>query len=577
MLNKLEESSRLEKELPEFLKKSQLYSIVITNMSGYYIYVNEVFKQRFSFIATDFIGVHSFETIHPDDHGVCLQAVNACIAQPDKTVQVKLRKPAENKEDYYWTNWEFSVLFNTDKTPLGILCIGYDVSENVRTQNKLVKIVRKLDSLIEEITDSFIQLDRAWNIIKCNSVTSKILDSATEELTGKKLWDLLPGLPNFDFEKAIGDASGKNSQAYNYYHEKLGKWFSVILYPAQDGYNIFLRDITAEYLLQKKIKESEHKLKAIINSTNDSNLLINAHGELMNYNKAAKESFFNYFHKDLEIGRKLKELLPSEAAANFEIYFPRALQGEKSSFEVERVINGKSFWFEVTYSPVFDEAGDLIGVSKNTVNITEKKLSMMKVEEQERILRFMYESTTDACSFIDRDLRFRYLNKASHKLSKMTLGKKANIGDMAIDYVLPAWKAEFQQFFISVLDGAEVNVERFDGNNWWQVAMKPVYDNTQQILGISQNIRNITQKKRTELKLVQQNEILRGIAYQQSHELRRPVAAILGLCELIKHEISGSNTELSKLIENLSVTVQEMDDSIRKAVQQVNAFEQNEQ
>jgi signal transduction histidine kinase len=107
--------------------------------------------------------------------------------------------------------------------------------------------------------------------------------------------------------------------------------------------------------------------------------------------------------------------------------------------------------------------------------------------------------------------------------------------------------------------------------------MKPVYDNTQQILGISQNIRNITQKKRTELKLVQQNEILRGIAYQQSHELRRPVAAILGLCELIKHEISGSNTELSKLIENLSVTVQEMDDSIRKAVQQVNAFEQNEQ
>lgn len=559
------------------MKKSQLYSMVITDMAGYYVYVNEIFKQRFSFISTDFIGIHSFVTIHPDDHGVCLQAVQACIAQPDKIVQVKLRKPDENKEDYYWTNWEFSVFFNTDKTPLGILCIGHDVSENERTQDKLVKIVQKMDSLIEEISDSFIQLDREWNIKKCNGVTTKILELATAELTGKKLWDLLPGLPNFDFKASIGDASSKKSLAYNYYHEKLGKWFSAILYPSQDGYNIFLRDITAEYLQQRKIKESEHKLKAIINSTNDSNLLINARGELINFNKAAKEGYFNYFHKDLEIGRKVKELLPGEAAANFEIYFPRALQGEKSSFEVERIVNGKSLWFEVSYSPVFDEEGNLIGVSKNTINITEKKQSKIKIEEQERILRFMYDSTTDACSFIDRDFRFRYLNKVSRKLSEVILGKKANIGDMAINYVLPALKPEFQQFFESVLDGAEVNVERFDGTNWWQVVMKPVYDNTQQILGISQNIRNITQKKRTELQLVQQNEILRGIAYQQSHELRRPVAAILGLCDLIKHETSGSDDELGMLIETLRITVQEMDDSIRQAVKQVNAFEQKEQ
>jgi hypothetical protein len=51
----------------------------------------------------------------------------------------------------------------------------------------------------------------------------------------------------------------------------------------------------------------------------------------------------------------------------------------------------------------------------------------------------------------------------------------------------------------------------------------------------------------------------------------------LGLCDLIKHETSGSDDELGMLIETLRITVQEMDDSIRQAVKQVNAFEQKEQ
>nr|MCU0375371.1 PAS domain-containing protein [Chitinophagaceae bacterium] len=265
-----------------------------------------------------------------------------------------------------------------------------------------------------------------------------------------------------------------------------------------------------------------------------------------------------------------------ESADTFEVYFTRALHGEDVVIEVERTINGKPEWFEVTYTPVFDDEQSLIGVSKDTVNITDRKLAKMTIEAQERILRFMYDSTTDACSFIDRDFRFRYLNKVSRQLSEKLLGKKASIGDRAIDYILPPLQAEFQQLFESVIKGAEVNVERFDGTDWWQVVMKPVFDNTHQIIGISQNFKNITEKKKIELQLIKQNNILRGIAYQQSHELRRPVAAILGLCDLIQYETSGSDNELNILIENLKITVQELDDSIRQAVKQVNEFEKME-
>lgn len=573
----LETTNQFESELPDFLVNSQLYSLAITDMAGYYVYVNEVFKQRFSFIASDFTGIHSFVTIHPEDHEVCLQAVQTCIAQPEKIVKVKLRKPDENKEDYYWTHWEFSVFFNSDKTPLGILCLGHDVSEKERAQDKLLKIVEKMDSLIEEISDSFIQVDRQWCIKRFNLVSASILQVAPDDLKGKKLWTVLPGLPNFDFKLQLSSKSSvRKSLTYNHFAEKLQKWFSVILYPSKEGYNIFLRDITLEFTQQRIIEDSEYKLKAIINSTNDSNLLINARGELINYNKAAKEGFFQYFHKDLEIGKPIKDLLPQEAARHFDLYFPKALQGEKCVFEVERVINGQSRWFEVAYSPVFDDHYDLIGVSKNTINITEKKLAELKIEEQERIFRFIYDSTTDACSFIDKNFRFKYLNKVGRKLSERLLGKKANIGDKAIDFVLPALQAEFVQFFESVIAGAEVNEERFDGSDWWQVVMKPVYDNNMEIIGISQNFRNITEKKKADLQIIRQNEILRGIAYQQSHELRRPVSAILGLCDLIIYETANPDDELAMLIESLRIMVKELDDSIRQSVKQVNEFETNE-
>jgi PAS domain S-box-containing protein len=576
-MNVFETNGRFEKQLPDFLVKSQQYSLVVTDMSGYYVYVNEVFRQRFSFIAEDFIGIHSFVTIHPDDHNLCLNAVYACIANPEQIVQVKLRKPDANKQDYYWTAWEFSAFYNVENLLAGILCIGHDVTDIEHSQYNLIHITDKMDSLIEEISDSFIQVDREWQIKKCNGISSTILELESNCIIGQKLSVLLPGFPDFNHTlHPIQASPSKRSFNYEYYHQTLHKWFSTILYPTKEGYNIFLRDITKDYLQQAQIKESEYKLKAIINSTRHSNLLLNVKGELINYNKAAKEGTYGYFHENLQIGKHLKSILPKESADTFEVYFTRALHGEDVVIEVERTINGKPEWFEVTYTPVFDDEQSLIGVSKDTVNITDRKLAKMTIEAQERILRFMYDSTTDACSFIDRDFRFRYLNKVSRQLSEKLLGKKASIGDRAIDYILPPLQAEFQQLFESVIKGAEVNVERFDGTDWWQVVMKPVFDNTQQIIGISQNFKNITEKKKIELQLIKQNNILRGIAYQQSHELRRPVAAILGLCDLIQYETSGSDNELNILIENLKITVQELDDSIRQAVKQVNEFEKME-
>lgn len=71
---------------------------------------------------------------------------------------------------------------------------------------------------------------------------------------------------------------------------------------------------------------------------------------------------------------------------------------------------------------------------------------------------------------------------------------------------------------------------------WMDIKHSPIYDKENNIIGISFNATNIDKQKRTTLKIQDQNEQLRKIAWRQSHEVRGPVATIAGLCELLKRE-----------------------------------------
>ena len=62
---------------------------------------------------------------------------------------------------------------------------------------------------------------------------------------------------------------------------------------------------------------------------------------------------------------------------------------------------------------------------------------------------------------------------------------------------------------------------------------------------------------------MKQNEALREIAYLQSHELRKPVASILGLMQLLKMESSEPDSEVLKMMEK---AVAELDQTIHQIV-----------
>lgn len=123
--------------------------------------------------------------------------------------------------------------------------------------------------------------------------------------------------------------------------------------------------------------------------------------------------------------------------------------------------------------------------------------------------------------------------------------------------------AECQQ----ALAGQSIDYEReenyYGTTIWWHVTFDPGFDTEGNVISISLNATDITERKLNEQHILAQNDSLKSIAYIQSHELRRPVASILGLVGIMEsHEYIFNKED----VEMLGKAASEQDTKIRTIV-----------
>ena len=104
------------------------------------------------------------------------------------------------------------------------------------------------------------------------------------------------------------------------------------------------------------------------------------------------------------------------------------------------------------------------------------------------------------------------------------------------------------------------------GNLYWvDTFIYPFQDDTGTIVGYFSIRNDITERKNNEIELRRKNELLRKIAWTQSHEFRRPVANIVGLLSLLE----ASNDDkpiIEEIMKNLKKAVGELDSKIHSIV-----------
>ncbi|MEA5138236.1 type IV pili methyl-accepting chemotaxis transducer N-terminal domain-containing protein [Arcicella rigui] len=204
--------------------------------------------------------------------------------------------------------------------------------------------------------------------------------------------------------------------------------------------------------------------------------------------------------------------------------------------------------------------------------IERKLLQIIKeLESSERKLLAILNSSPDSNIFIGPDYKIINFNKSAEESVRLSHKLQIKIGDDFRNYLLNGMEYSFFESFREAMKGEIVGKETQMKINqkmvWFKLRYFPVYDNAQQIIGVSFNATNINERKKAEMKIKEQLSILNDIAWQQSHLVRSPVANMLGFTHLLLNkEYMISDDEKSDFIKNLEEEAQRLDKIIKEIV-----------
>ncbi|QEM11659.1 GAF domain-containing protein [Mucilaginibacter rubeus] len=226
------------------------------------------------------------------------------------------------------------------------------------------------------------------------------------------------------------------------------------------------------------------------------------------------------------------------------------------------------------------QAKSLKTLAKQVVNLMELNSSLRSLEQQhqhsqsqkasisesEMKLKAIFDSSKDTHILVGRNLEVMAFNKSASVFIKSVYNKKLANGDNIIAYTEPTMIHSFSKYFAVALTGRSIKREWELQTNtpnacWKETSFIPVKDNNGEVIGVAINSTDITTRKRHEEQISIQNEALNRIAIIQSHELRRPVASLLGILDLMRME--NIDFGYFNMIEH---TVNELDEKIRGIV-----------
>lgn len=229
---------------------------------------------------------------------------------------------------------------------------------------------------------------------------------------------------------------------------------------------------------------------------------------------------------------------------------------------------------------------DLIAVVASQKQKLEEKVldyaeELRDIREQlaasKQILKTVFDSTQSIIFLLSPACSFVFFNRSASERCRALYGRELRPGDVVVDFIPGGQDAEvyrsFRSHFDAAMAGDYVSVERkleyCGALFWFRAEYHPFYEG-KQIAGVAVTLTDITDQKKHESQVQRQNELLKEIAWMQSHQTRQPVATILGLINILdKTELGEKNLEIIRLLE---LTTQRLDDVIRDTVIKANSF-----
>ena len=379
--------------------------------TGYFAYCNPALSGILGFSPAELLARPFIEFVHPEDRQTTINEV-------EKQLKGSPLDMFENRYickngSYKWLEWRATAADDKEV----IYAAATDITERKRAEDALRESEGKLRSIVEQSGDGIVLADEQGTIIEWNPGQERITGLSRAEVLGGLLWDVQfrmvaadPGNPA-TYEQIKTSLLKVLETGQSEHFDKLQE----IVITRPDGarrvtqavafsiktdkgsmVGAIARDITERKQAEGRLRESEARIRALINAPTDAMILIDSAGIVL----AINDAHVRWFKESIDelIGSCIFDLFPSDIAE-----FRRAQAntvfntGEPIHFEESQ----EEKIFNTNIYPVFGAKGKVTAVAVYAQDITEHKRVADALWESEGKLRSIVEQSGDGIVLVD--------------------------------------------------------------------------------------------------------------------------------------------------------------------------------
>lgn len=353
--------------------------------------------------------------------------------------------------------------------------------------------------------------------------------------------------------------------------------YPVIFQGKITGVSVYTRNITNEVIKERELLNLNTNLNAILESTKDIVFALDNQYRYLTFNENHKQAMEAIYGLKIEIGKNILDYMQvhgDDVKAKADI--DRALKNGEQ-YVIEQIYGNESLqrtYFEASYNPIINDQKEISGVAVFVRNMTEKRRSEEIIRESQQLLSSINYNIREGIFRSAPDGRIFYINHAFAKMFGYNFEEEVlHINSMQL-YVFPEIREELvrELFQNRSYDNREVLFQRKDGSAFWGLISCILNENEKGELFLDGAIRDISQVKKAEQILKKQNEKLKKInneldkfVYSASHDLRAPLASLMGLIDISKDENDAKVR--NHYFELMNKSVQKLDSFIRQIIQ----------
>jgi PAS domain S-box-containing protein len=414
--------------------------------------------------------------------------------------------------------------------------------------SKKSKTALRADSyqaLVQGIRDyAILMLDADGNIISWNEGAEAIKGYTSEEIIGSHFSRFYPqealkrDLPRRELE--IAAATGRfEDEGWRLRKDGTQFWASVVITRMLDehgqlvGFSKITRDLTERRSQELRLRESEERFRLLVTSVRDYAIfMLDPTGHVQTWNAGA-EQIKGYAAKDI-IGCHFSRFYPPDSIKRG---LPDAelrgatMQGrfEDEGWRVRK--DGSRFWANVIITAVRNPAGYLVGFSKITRDLTERRRHEEALRESEERFRLLFDGVTEyAIMLLDEEGFVTSWNVGAERIKGYT---SEEIIGKHLSHFYPseaiAANKPWQDLAVARSEGRLADEGwrvRKDGTLFWaNTVITALKDKDGRPYGFAKVTQDLTQRRHAET-LADTAQRMHEFIAMLAHELRNPLAPI---------------------------------------------------